>query len=131
MAKFQSEFLNITAVQAGDLKTAPASDGSNFTEAETIEPHPGLVRLDINLFGKAVASMAPVFRLYRFDDLLNRWCKGSSFTVDPAITNTTTGEYRGLASIEIGNHKQAIVLEDCEIGATIRAVWRRVSNGSV
>lgn len=133
MAKGFALFLDIEAITNDHLQTNPNPDGSDFRECQIIEPQAGLVRLDINLGGKAISELNPVFRLYRWEPEFKRYCRAGSFTLkeEEVITNTAAFEYRALETLEIGNHQQAIVLESAELGAALKAVWRRVSNGSV
>jgi hypothetical protein len=135
MASGAALFIDIygsNTIQNSDLKTDPNPDGSDFTIDEIVEPHPGLVRVDLNIWGKAVASLNPTFRVYREEPLFGKkFCKGESFNLKDAITDSVNGEYRALVSIEVGNHRLAIVLEDAETGAQLKAVWRRTSKQSV
>lgn len=124
---------DIDVISGDNLQTNPNPDGSDFRVEQIIEPQPGLIRLDINIAGKAVAALNPVFRLYRWEPEFNAYCRAASFTLkdDEVITNTESFEYRGLETIEIGAGKHALCLEDAEEGAALKVVWRLVANGSI
>lgn len=123
--QFEAEAFNIAAVDSGDFQLSPAIDGSDFTELQRIDQFAGLTRLDINVFIKPVESSNIRIALYREEPRWGVICKGETFTLKTNVTDTENGEYRALASIEVGNGVQYIALEDAEIGAQLKLVWRR------
>lgn len=124
--RLYGEAFNIESVDSGDLQTSPAVDGSDFTELQIIDVEPGCTQLDIDIFAMPVSSFNFVIRLYRWEPAFEAYCKSeTTFTLETPITDTVNGEYRALESIDIGNHKIALALEDGETGARFRLAWRR------
>lgn len=118
-------------VASGDLITAPNSDGSDFALAVIIEGFRGLVLLNFNIWCKAVSSCNPKLRLYRYCSVQNKWFKGSLFQLDAAVTNTTTGDYIATENYEVSADKIAIVLEDAEIGSSLKITANRTSKQGI
>lgn len=127
MAKDSSLFINLSSVAPEDLQASPNPDGSDFSNKQIIEHTAGCPRLRLDVYGKAVASLDPEFVLYRWQEKFNAYCEAATIKLASPITNTTTGVYVALESLEVGNGKLAIALKSAETGSTLKAVWTRTS----
>lgn len=125
MAQFKATIIDTLSVQSGDLITAPNINGSDFNYNQKIDNGAMLNGLILNISGQAVASLNPTFRLYRKDPLNNIYYKANAITLITPITTTGSISYVATEGIEVGAGDLAIVLEACELGATLRVDWLR------